>query len=160
MAGRPRKATVLKLIEGNRGKRALPKNEPRPRGDLRTAEVPAELTKAQSDVWRYALDNCPPGLVTYVDRELLLAWCVASELHARARRLQATQDAKAVTDGEPELLVMTRGGLMQSPYLAIINRQAVVLRDLSNSLGFSPAARSRINAPEEDGPKDPGAKYV
>jgi P27 family predicted phage terminase small subunit len=155
-AGRPRKPTVLRLIEGNRGKRPPPKHEPKPRGDLKAAKPPTHLTEAQAEIWNYALDNCPPGLMTHVDRELLVAWCVASELHARATRLQAQKDA----DSENPLLVMTKGGLMQSPYLAIINRQAVLLVQLSAALGFSPSARTRINAPEEEGPKDPGAKYV
>jgi phage terminase small subunit len=160
MPGPQRKPTVLKIIEGNRGKRALPKNEPKPRGDLKGTKPPADFTEAQADVWRYTLDNCPPGLLTHIDRDLLIAWCKASELHARASRLQAAKDAKAREEGGEELLAMTKGGYMQSSYLSIINRQAVLLLQLAGALGFSPAARTRINAPEEEGPKDPGAKYV
>ncbi len=160
MPGPPRKPTVLKLIEGNRGKRSLPKNEPKPRGDLKAVRPPARLTDAQAEVWRYTLENCPPGLLTHVDRELLIAWCVASEMHARASRLQAEKDAKAREEGGEELLARTKGGYMQSSYLSIINRQAVLLNQLAAALGFSPASRTRINAPEDEGPKDPGAKYV
>ena len=160
MPGPAPKPTVLKIIEGNRNKRALPKNEPRPRGDLKAARPPANLTDAQAEVWRYTLDNCPPGLLTNVDRELLIAWCEASELHARATRLQAAKDEQARAEGGEELLAKVKGGYMMSPYLPIINRQAVLLLQLSGALGFSPSARTRINAPEDEGPKDPGAKYV
>lgn len=160
MPGPAPKPTVLKLIEGNRGKRALPRNEPKPRGNLKATKPPAQFTEAQAEVWRYTLESCPPGLLVHLDRDLLVAWCQASELHARSCRLQNERDAKARAEGGEELLAKVRGGYMMSPYIPIINRQAVLLLQLSNALGFSPSARTRINAPEDEAPKDPGAKYI
>lgn len=50
------------------------------------------------------------------------------------------------------------GTPLQSPWLAILNKQAIIMRSLVSELGFSPAARARISiADEED--DDPTAKY-
>ncbi len=37
-----------------------------------------------------------------------------------------------------------KGEDMQSPYLAIINKQAMIMARLAAELGFTPSARSRI----------------
>lgn len=49
MAGKP-KPTVLKAIEGNRGKRPLPKNEPKPK-PVRP-KYPPHVTRSGKRVWR------------------------------------------------------------------------------------------------------------
>ncbi len=48
MPGRPPKPTALKLLQGNPGKRPLPKGEPRPPVGC---EPPANLTKRARGVW-------------------------------------------------------------------------------------------------------------
>ena len=39
---------------------------------------------------------------------------------------------------------------MQSPYLAIANRQAELMMRIASEFGFTPASRSRIAAPPPD----------
>jgi Phage terminase, small subunit len=39
---------------------------------------------------------------------------------------------------------------MQSPYLAIANRQAELMMRIASEFGFTPASRSRISAPPPD----------
>jgi P27 family predicted phage terminase small subunit len=39
---------------------------------------------------------------------------------------------------------------IQSPYLAIANRQAEIMMRIASEFGFSPASRSRISAPPQD----------
>jgi phage terminase small subunit len=40
--------------------------------------------------------------------------------------------------------------LIQSPYLAIGNRQAEIMMRIASEFGFTPASRSRISAPPKD----------
>ena len=51
------------------------------------------------------------------------------------------------------------GSVQQSPYIGIINRQAVLVKALGAELGLSPAARTRISAGGEGGDDDPNAHY-
>lgn len=47
---------------------------------------------------------------------------------------------------------------MQSPYLAIANKQAQIMTKAAVEMGFTPASRSRISVPlEEIGGLDPWA---
>src|ERR1700746_1880796 len=39
---------------------------------------------------------------------------------------------------------------MQSPYLAVANRQAELMMRIASEFGFAPASRSRISAPPPD----------
>jgi phage terminase small subunit len=39
---------------------------------------------------------------------------------------------------------------MQSPYLAIANRQAELMMRIASEFGFTPASRSRISVPPPD----------
>ena len=149
--GRPRKPTALRLLQGSRGRpaghsRPIDKTEPKPVGNL--FEAPAWLTDSQKLVWSYHISNSPRGLLKRLDQRLFAAWCVACDLQQTAVEMQAKIDA---TNGA-KLLVQPRdaqgnpsGQAYQSPYLAIINRQHVVMAKLVTELGFSPASRTRIS---------------
>jgi phage terminase small subunit len=41
---------------------------------------------------------------------------------------------------------------MQSPYIAIANRQAEIMMRIASEFGFTPASRSRISMPQQDEP--------
>ena len=41
---------------------------------------------------------------------------------------------------------------IQSPYLAIANRQAEIMMRIASEFGFTPASRSRIATPAKNGP--------
>jgi phage terminase small subunit len=94
-----------------------------------------------------------------LDRDILAAWVVASDIHATAAMKQTEIDA-----GRDAVLLTLVGGtlnaegtrvggqLQQSPYLPIINRQALIMARLASELGFSPVSRSRVDvgkAPDE-----------
>jgi P27 family predicted phage terminase small subunit len=70
--------------------------------------------------------------LTATDRQILATWCVASVTYAEAvrevRRLGLVVKTK---DGNP----------IQNPFLAIQNRQALLIMRAGEHLGFSPAAR-------------------
>lgn len=75
MAKRAVKPTKLKLLEGNPGKRPLPKDEFTPAPGC---EPPANLSKAEREQWDYyapQLDNA--GLLAKMDRGNLANFCRA-----------------------------------------------------------------------------------
>jgi P27 family predicted phage terminase small subunit len=45
-----------------------------------------------------------------------------------------------------------RGYPMQSPYIAIANRQAEIMMRIASEFGFTPASRTRIATPSPDEP--------
>ena len=138
MRGRKPVPTYLKMIRGNPGKRPLNDNEPIPEGDL--ADAPDWMSESQKTGWNYAIENAPSGLLKKLDRSVLAAWVVAEDLHRRAAEMIDKFGilTKAPITGLP----------IQSPYLPVVNKQAQIMLKAAEQLGFSPAARSRIQIPE------------
>jgi P27 family predicted phage terminase small subunit len=135
--GRKPKPTTLKELAGNPGRRPLNTAEPKPVGLL--AEPPGWFNEAQRAGWAYAIEHAPSGLLRKIDRSVLAVWVVAEHLHREATE-QVLKDGlliKAPQTGQP----------MQSPYLAIVNRQAQIMLKAAEQLGFSPAARPRLQVP-------------
>lgn len=137
MVGRKPKPTQLKVINGNPGHRALNEAEPKPVGEL--YEAPEWMTETQRIGWAYALQNAPLGLLKRLDRSLLSVWVVAEDLHREAAEKIAKFGMinKAPNTGIP----------MQSPFLPILNKQAMIMMKAASELGFTPSSRSRIVAP-------------
>ena len=134
MRGRKPKPTHLKLVEGNAGKRPLNRAEPQPVGDLYAA--PDWLTASQREGWAYAVTNAPYGLLKHLDRSVLAIWVVAEDLHREAAEKIAKFGllTKSPNAGLP----------LQSPYLAILNKQAQIMLKAGAELGFSPSSRTRV----------------
>lgn len=81
MAGRRPKATALKKVLGNPGKRKLPENEFTPVGD---AQKPAWLKGEASKLWdKYAPGLTNVGLLTWADADMFAAWCALMANFAR-----------------------------------------------------------------------------
>lgn len=144
MRGRKPKPTWLKVVAGNPGRRPLNSSEPIPAGEL--ADPPEWLTSAQKDGWRYAIEHAPPGLLRRLDRSVLAVWVVAEDLHRDAAEKIAKYGAviKAPHTGVP----------IQSPYVAILNKQAALMMKAAAEMGFTPSARSRVNV-EKPNPTNP-----
>ena len=134
MRGRRPTPTHLKELYGNPGKRPLNKNEPKPVGDL--FEAPLWMSDSQREGWAYAITHSPDGLLKQLDRSVLAIWVVAEDLHREA--------AEKVT--QYGLLTKSpHAGLpLQSPYLAILNKQAQLMLKAASELGFTPSSRSRV----------------
>lgn len=144
MRGRKPKPTHLRLLQGNPGHRSLNPREPRPQGDL--TDAPGWFTESQRNGWNYAIAHAPAGLLKRLDRSVLTAWVVAEDLHRQA----AEQLARFGM-----LMRAQSGELYPSPYLSIVNKQASIMLKGASELGFTPAARPRIQlAPEDQGADD------
>lgn len=139
--GRKPKPTHLKLVNGNPGKRPLNTSEPVAEGDLETA--PDWMTESQKAGWAYAIKHAPIGVLKRIDRAVLAIWVVAEDLHREAT-LKVSQFGMLTKAPKTDLP-------MQSPYLPIINRQAEIMLRAAAELGFTPSARTRLNAGDGDG---------
>jgi P27 family predicted phage terminase small subunit len=125
-------------LRGNPGRRPLNKREPKPVGDLK--EPPAHFDEELREVWNTAIENAPKGLLKKLDGSVLEAWCCAHVLHRKAVAQVRSFGLlmKAPNTGLP----------IQSPYLPVINKQALIMLRAVDHLGFSPAARTRIFSDE------------
>ncbi len=138
--GRKPKPTHLKILAGNPGKRPLPQHEPKPVGDL--SEAPDWFSESQRTGWEYVMKHAPRGLLKRLDRSVLAIWVVAEDLHRQAAIEVAKGNLTSFTE---------KGGEVQSPYVAILNNQARIMLKAAADLGFSPAARPRIEVKDEGG---------
>lgn len=139
MRGRRPTPTRLKLLAGNPGKRPLNPDEPRP--EVCVPECPPELGPVARQEWdRLVEELVALGLLTNLDRAALAAYCGAYALWA---------DATAQIEKYGAMIKSPQGFPIQSPYLAIANRQAEIMMRIASEFGFTPASRSRISAPAE-----------
>ena len=134
MRGRKPTPTHLKELHGNPSKLPLNKREPRPEGELYAA--PEWMSPSQREGWAYAITCSPHGLLKCLDRSVLAIWVVAEDLHREAAEKIAQFGllTKSPNAGLP----------LQSPYLAILNKQAQIMLKAAAELGFSPSSRSRV----------------
>lgn len=142
----------LAVLKGGRGAEAARERlqEPQPEGDL--FAPPGWLSPDQQEGWRYAIAHAPRGLLRNLDASLLAVWVVAEDLHRTA--------AQAVK--QYGLLVKSpkQGAPMQSPYMAIINRQAEIMMRAASELGFTPTSRTRITLGAGEKEKNRFAKHA
>jgi P27 family predicted phage terminase small subunit len=121
-------------------------HEPRPQGDLREPPAFVNLTEDQRKIWDYAITHAPAGLLKHLDWGTLVTFVKAADAYRNA-----TEQVSRFG------LVMRAqsGELYPSPFIGIANKQAAIMLKASSELGFTPAARPRIQlAPESDGPDD------
>ena len=143
------KPTALKLVDaeiGRPSRQKINKFEPMPiTGDL--TDCPDWFTDEQRSEWDYAIDNIPKGLLKKIDKHLLVSWAIACDMHRQA--CIAVQKSGMIVKS-PD-----KGVPMQNPYLAIINRQSVVMTKCASEMGFSPISRTKISlnaAPNDENP--------
>jgi P27 family predicted phage terminase small subunit len=135
--GRRPKPTRIKALTGNPGKRPFNPHEPRPLPAL--PNCPPELSPVARQEWaRLIAELAKLNLVTQLDRGALAAYCVAYALWLEAiGQVQRHGTVVKSPTGYP----------VQSPFLAIANRQAEIMVRIAAEFGFTPASRSRISAP-------------
>lgn len=142
MRGRKPKPTHLKAITGNPGKRPLNRDEPQP--EITIPECPSELSDAAKREWdRLVGELSKLHLVTNLDRAALAAYCATYALWAEAT--EAIHKFGAMVKSPS-------GYPIQSPYVAIANRQTEIMLRISSEFGFTPASRGRISTPKPEEP--------
>lgn len=149
VAGRPRKPTALRELQGNPGKRPLPTHEPKPRREL--PKPPTHLNTAARREWkRVSGELYEMGLLTVVDRAALAAYCV---VYARWEEAEK----KLAVDG---YVVMTPNGYpVQSAWLQISNKALQQMAKFQSEFGMTPASRAKVTAVGEE-EEDPFEAFV
>ena len=139
MAGRKPLPTAIKKLKGTLQKCRTNPREPQPQGDL--VEPPEYMEDGAKNAWRYAIGSAPPHLLRRLDMSVLEVWSCAADLYRKAQvgLIKTGLLMKAPNTGVP----------MQSPYLAIANKQAQIMTKAAIEMGFTPASRSRITLPVE-----------
>lgn len=142
--GRPRKPTHLKLLEGTFRKDRAPKREPKaPRG---RPSPPAYLGRVAKATWRRVIRDLESmRILSAVDRDIIAAYCQAVQRYQEFERAITEHGITFVTE---------KGYVAQRPEVAMAHKQAQLVKQLAGELGLTPAARSRIDVPEKEPPKD------
>ena len=139
MAGRKPLPTAIKKLKGTLQKCRTNPHEPQPEGNL--VDPPEYMADGAKQAWRYAIESAPEHLLRRLDMSVLEVWSCAADLYRKAQIgiIKTGLLIKAPNTGVP----------MQSPYLAIANKQAQIMTKAAVEMGFTPASRTRITLPTE-----------
>jgi phage terminase small subunit len=146
--GRKPKSIAAKIAAGNPGKRLLSTVVPAPKaGDMLCPQAVAGNQRALA-YWTMFRANAAPGHLTPIDAPLLgrLCMCLAYADDANEKIAVSGLMVKAPNTGLP----------IQSPYLAVMNRQTEIARKLAAELALPPAQRNRMG-PHAAGEGTPSA---
>ena len=132
MRGRkPLPSNVVRL-RGNPGKRRLNDAEPRPAA--RVPPCPACLGDEARKEWqRLAKELGELGLLTRLDRGLLAAYCQAHALWV---------EAVSSIERYGTMIKSPNGYPMQSPSVAVANKQVEIMVRIAAELGMTPSSRT------------------
>jgi P27 family predicted phage terminase small subunit len=149
MRGRkPLPSNVVRL-RGNPGKRRLNDAEPRPAAKI--PACPACLGDNARREWkRLARELAELGLLTRLDRGLLAAYCQAHALWV---------EAVSSIERYGTMIKSPNGFAMQSPYVAVANKQVDIMVRIAAEFGMTPSSRTRIRVGERH-PEDPFEAYL
>lgn len=145
--GRKPKPTALKLLQGNAGKRGLPKNEPAPEALSEVPSPPDWMGEIAASIWR----QIAPWLVetkimAATDLHNLECFCVA---YQRWREAQDDIDrAGLVVPG-------ARGGVVKNPACTVANESMRQVATFGAALGLDPASRARLKPASAGEKKNP-----
>jgi len=149
MVGRKQKPTQLKLVEGTLRPNRTNHKEPKPTGDL--SDPRKGLSEAEQEVWDYVISKAPKGLLKSLDFSTLEIWVTAYVYH---------QDAKEKVKISGQVIKTPSGYPVLNPYMANVNKQALIMLKASAEMGFTPASRSRIHVEPDTGEENPFAFFA
>jgi len=140
--GRKPKPTEVKKLEGNPGKRALNKKEPKPESVV--PRCPSHLPDVAKAEWRRITKELHAlGLLSRIDRAALVAYCQAWSDYIEADEEITVQGA---------VIVSEKGGMYQNPWVGIKNSALNRLVKIAAEFGMTPSSRSRVSSekPSDD----------
>lgn len=137
MRGRKPKPRALKIVQGNPGKRALNKDEPRP--DRAVPPPPKHLPTRTKRVWRaVAAELDAMGVLTAADAMGLELLVYAYEEYRRARDVADVEGSTYRTEGPAGTMFRAR------PEVAIGADAWRRCRAMLAEFGLTPSSRTRI----------------
>lgn len=146
-----KKPTVIRMIEGNKGKRPLPKNEAKVAPALPTPpDFLCDEGRAEWD--RVAGQLFKVGLLTDLDRAALACYCTA---YARYVKAEQALERMAAEDpvGGGLTITTAHGNVIQNPMVGIARRAKADALRAAAAFGMTPASRAGVEArpPDSDG---------
>jgi len=140
MRGPTPRPTALVVLEGNPGKRAINRSEPKPR--MKAPACPGHLDEQAKVEWKRLVPIIHHmKLLTEADYIALANLCMAYSRMVRAEKKLA----------EGGLLYKTQSGyVQQSPLLSVINSSVETITKLCREFGLTPSSRSRIQLQSKD----------
>jgi P27 family predicted phage terminase small subunit len=134
VAGRPAKATTLKRLAGNPGKRPNEAPDAHPISD--SGYAPKHLSEMARAEWRRVVPELKRlGLLTVVDRAALEAYC---ETYAIWRQAQDAIAVQGLTFSTPN------GYIQQRPEVSIAQKALQQMRGFMVEFGMTPRARNNV----------------
>lgn len=154
----PPKPSALKLLQGNPGKRAINKSEPKPYSCI--PECPSHLDAMARKIWARVGDRLLRlGLVTELDETMFALYC-----QTYSTWLQLSRDVKkegvfipvpVIVDGEP---ITIDGKALttqeKNPKQIELRLLTVQLKNLAAEFGMSPSSRTRLSIDLPEGEED------
>lgn len=143
-AGRPRKPSSLRVIEGNRGHRPLPKGEPQPRMGI--PEMPTYFPPLAQECWTRVIEemSAVPGWLSRADWRIVegyaVDYAVWRDAIAGITEHGLTQE-KVWVDGAG----VEHREVKSRPELKALNDADVRMKKAEAALGFAPAFRAKID---------------
>ena len=145
---KPRTPAALVKLRGNSGHRALVE-EPPGVGDI--WQSPDWFDDEQREVWRYAVDHAPIGLLSGSDRDVMSVWVCAVVEHRRAAKEVARLG---------QVVQRSDGTVGINPYMRVMNAQAQIILRTCQEIGYSPAARAHLGARAPELPGGPRGSLI
>lgn len=143
MRGRKPKPAHLRLIEGNPGKRALPKGvkiEP-----AAAPEPPKFINGYACEEWdRIAPGLALMGLLTDIDLAALASYCQSYAVWRQATEAINKMAASDMLTGGL-MIKTTNGNAIQNPLVGTANKAASDMVRYAAEFGMTPSARVRLN---------------
>ena len=137
--GQKTQPTQLKILRGNPGKRALPKNEPQPAHGF--GECPDHLTDMAKKAWEmFGAELESAGVGTALDATALELLCTSYALYRDAAEQVAQHGpcwVKTNGDGLPSIKF--------SPHSGILERERKTIRALLAEFGMTPSSRTGLS---------------
>ena len=148
------KPTALKLVEGNKGKRALNKTEPKPKRVI--PSCPAHLSDVGKVAWgRLSVLLDRMGVLTEADSAALERLCDCYSDILECRDLIARDGRTYTNDSQGGTLI--KG----NPAVAMLSDADKRFKSYLIEFGLTPAARSKVHAAPDDetNKKDPLSEF-
>jgi len=140
-AGRPRKPSALRLLEGNPGNRTIPKNEVKP-APL-APKCPSWLHKYAKKEWKAIAPKLEAlGLLTEVDSTALAAYC---QSYARWREAE-----EFMLKFNTTVFKAPSGYMIQLPQVSIAQKYMALMLSSLSKFGLSPADRAGLVVTKPD----------
>lgn len=162
MAGRKKKPTKQKIIQGTFRKDRAPKHEPDPTPVSEVPKPPSTLNNAGKKLWKsLAQELVDKGLLTVVDIPALEVCCynygMYVDLSKSIRRMVDREDGTRKRQTIAEYLNGKNSQI--TPELTAMFKLFNIFKSYLIEFGLTPAARAKIDLPEPK-PKEPGADTV